>query len=113
MLVTIKTEMNVDTGAPLDELSSDALVWMKEIGVEYKKLTEILAAGPCPKVQKSIEDGIKRANKFAISNAQVIQKFAILPHDFSVPTGELGPTLKVKRNVVVKMYEEIIDGFYK
>lgn len=62
---------------------------------------------------KAVEDAIGRANKKSISNAQKIQKFAILPHDFSVATGELGPTLKVKRNAVVKMYEGIIEGFYK
>lgn len=61
----------------------------------------------------AIQGAIDRANKKAISNAQRIQKFAILPHDFSVPTGELGPTLKVKRQSVVNMYQEIIDGFYK
>lgn len=104
--------MDRDTGAPLDELTHESSVWMKSLGVEYKTLSEILNAGPCPKVWKSIEDGIKRANKQSISNAQKVQKFAILPHDFSIATGELGPTLKVKRNVVNKMYADLIETLY-
>ncbi|XP_017854266.2 very long-chain-fatty-acid--CoA ligase bubblegum [Drosophila busckii] len=112
VLVSIKTEMDRETGAPLDELTHESMMWMKTLGVEHKTLTDILNAGPCPKVWKSIEDGIKRANKQSISNAQKVQKFAILPHDFSIATGELGPTLKVKRNVVNKSYEDIIEKLY-
>ncbi|XP_058985515.1 very long-chain-fatty-acid--CoA ligase bubblegum [Musca domestica] len=112
VLVTIKTEMDKDTGAPLDELTHESLMWMKSLGVNHKTLSDILNAGPCPKVFKSIEDAIKRANKHSISNAQKVQKFTILPHDFSIPTGELGPTLKVKRNVVNKQYEDVIEKMY-
>lgn len=112
ILVSLKTEMDKNTGGPLDELSHESLQWMASLGVEHKNLSDVLNAGPCPKVYKAIEDGIKRANKDAISNAQKVQKFAILPHDFSISTGELGPTLKVKRNVVNKMYEDLIESLY-
>ncbi|KAI8121071.1 Very long-chain-fatty-acid--CoA ligase bubblegum [Lucilia cuprina] len=112
VLISLKTEMDKDTGAPLDELSHESLVLMKSLGVNHKTLTEVLNAGPCPKVYKAIEDAIKRANKHSISNAQKVQKFTILPHDFSIPTGELGPTLKVKRNVVNKQYADIVEKMY-
>ncbi len=41
-----------------------------------------------------------------------IKKFAILPSDFSQETGELTPTLKVKRKFTSEKYKDIIDAFY-
>lgn len=42
--------MDIESGSPKDGLHPEALAWMKTIGVDYKNLSEILAAGPCPKV---------------------------------------------------------------
>lgn len=57
-------------------------------------------------------EGIDRANAEATSNAQRVQKFTILPSDFSVPGGELGPTLKLKRHYVLKKYDNQIRNMY-
>jgi long-chain acyl-CoA synthetase len=48
--------------------------------------------------------------KFA--RVEQVKKFEILPHDLSQETGELTPTLKVKRNVVADKYEQEVDSLY-
>jgi long-chain-fatty-acid--CoA ligase ACSBG len=70
MLVSLKTEMDPDTGAPKDELQKDTVKWLESLGLKYTKLSEVLAAGPDKTVLKAIQDGIDRANKSSISNAQ-------------------------------------------
>ena len=58
-----------------------------------------------------IQEEIDRANaKYA--QVEQVKKFAILDHDLSQATGELTPTLKVKRNVVNEKYAELFDSLY-
>ena len=59
-----------------------------------------------------IQERINLANNDSESNAKKVQKWRILRKDFSVPGGELGPTLKMKRHIVMKQYAELVDGFY-
>jgi len=44
---------------------------------------------------------------------ETIKKFAILPADLSIETGELTPSQKMKRKVVEAKYIDILDGFYE
>ncbi|XP_018348115.1 PREDICTED: long-chain-fatty-acid--CoA ligase ACSBG2-like [Trachymyrmex septentrionalis] len=112
ILVTLKSNMNEETGAPLDTLTSDVLKWAQSIGSSAKTVTEVISSRDAA-IYEEINEAIKRSNMQAISNAQKVQKFEILPHDFSIPTGELGPTLKLKKNVVQKMYADLIDKMYE
>ena len=41
-----------------------------------------------------------------------IQKFSILKRDFSLATGELTPTLKMKRGFISSAFKEEIDSMY-
>jgi long-chain acyl-CoA synthetase len=64
-----------------------------------------------PEVRELIQREIDRANsKYA--QVEQVKKFTILDHDLSQATGELTPTLKVKRNVVNQKYAELFDALY-
>jgi long-chain acyl-CoA synthetase len=64
-----------------------------------------------PAIQELIQQEIDRVNaKYA--QVEQVKRFAILDHDLSQPTGELTPTLKVKRNVVNERYAELFDSLY-
>jgi len=47
-----------------------------------------------------------------LASFETIKYFRILPNDFSVETGELTPTLKMKRQVINQKYKDIIDSMY-
>jgi long-chain-fatty-acid--CoA ligase ACSBG len=112
MLITIKTEFD-ESGAPKDDLTAESKQWFESVGQSYTKLSEILNTENLPKVNKTIQECINRANEKSISNAQKVQKFALLPHDFTIATNELTPTMKLKRNVVLKKYQDLIDHMYE
>jgi long-chain acyl-CoA synthetase len=58
-----------------------------------------------------IQEHLDKVNeKFA--RVEQVKKFEILPHDLSQETGELTPTMKVKRNVVAEKYEKDVDALY-
>jgi long-chain acyl-CoA synthetase len=64
-----------------------------------------------PQIHALIESEVEKANaKYA--QVEQVKKFAILDHDLSQATGELTPTLKVKRNVVNEKYADIFDSLY-
>ncbi len=65
-----------------------------------------------PKVHAEIQEAIDRLNE-RLASYETIKKFAILPTEFSQETGELTPTIKVKRRVVEKRHSEILEGFYQ
>jgi long-chain acyl-CoA synthetase len=64
-----------------------------------------------PKVHELIQGILDEVNE-KYARVEQIKKFVILDHDLSQETGELTPTLKVKRNVVNEKYADLFDRLY-
>jgi long-chain acyl-CoA synthetase len=64
-----------------------------------------------PEVYKEVQTDIDAFNK-QLASYETIKKFKILEHDFSLESGEMTASLKIKRKVVNQRYQKIFDGFY-
>ncbi len=85
----------------------EAVAYAKEHGLPED--VEQLAANP--EIRKAIEAHVDQINeKFA--RVEQVKKIAILPRDLSQESGELTPTLKVKRAVVTSKHEPEIEALY-
>ena len=73
--------------------------------------TSIAALAQNPKVLELIQAELDKANA-NYAQVEQVKKFFILDHDLSQETGELTPTLKVKRNIVNEKYADRFDALY-
>ncbi|MFD2353226.1 hypothetical protein ACFSTC_33935 [Nonomuraea ferruginea] len=64
-----------------------------------------------PRMREEVQKAVDQVNADQASYA-TIKKFSILSQDFAVETGELTPSLKVKRKAVEERYGETLDSFY-
>jgi long-chain acyl-CoA synthetase len=64
-----------------------------------------------PKVKDLIRNAVAQANT-QLASFETIKNFAILPHDFTIESGELTPSLKVKRKFCDQKYEAQIRSLY-
>ncbi len=62
-------------------------------------------------IYNSIAETVAKVNS-KVSSSEQIKKFVILDRDFSAEADEITPTLKLKRNVISRIYGEIIEGLY-
>jgi long-chain acyl-CoA synthetase len=91
-------------------LDAEALPgWSSEHG---KDATDAASLAEDPDLQGEIAGAIEEANK-AVSRAEAIRQWRILPSDFTEESGELTPTMKLKRNVIVEKRADDIEAVYQ
>ncbi|WP_267955665.1 AMP-dependent synthetase/ligase [Corynebacterium argentoratense] len=84
--------------------------WKLDHNIPASKTVSDLAVDPM--LRAEIQDAINETNSL-VSHAEAIKKFYILDRDLSEEENELTPTMKIKRNVVVRRFSEEIDFLYK
>ena len=83
-------------------------IWAAEHGKEGKTIADLVEDED---LVASIQAAVDETNQ-AVSRAESIRTFRILPEDLTIDGGELTPTLKVKRTAVEKKYASVIDTIY-
>jgi len=82
--------------------------WGNNQGVDFENYGDLTTK---PEVYQLVDSIIRETNA-TLPTYETIKKFAVLSQDFSQETGELTPTLKVKRKVVTEKNLAILDSFY-
>jgi long-chain acyl-CoA synthetase len=82
--------------------------WAKDNGLGDKSYEDLTKSDA---VHDMIDEHVQKLNA-SLNRWETIKKWAVLDHDLSVDGGQLTPSLKVKRGVVVEQNKETLDGFY-
>ena len=83
--------------------------WAKEHGIEFSSREDLCAN---PKVNKMILDRVKTLQQ-QLAHYEQVKRITLIPHHFSLESGELTNTLKIRRPVVYKNYKQEIDKMYE
>lgn len=82
--------------------------WAKEQGIEYRDYSELVSDR---RVEELIQASIEQVNQNLASYEQ-IKKHRIVNQPFTEESGELTPSLKIKRRVVDEKYKQLIDSMF-
>jgi long-chain acyl-CoA synthetase len=83
--------------------------WAEANGLAGRGYRELVTS---PEVFAQVERDVSELNR-QLASYEAIKRFAILPEDLTVESGDLTPSLKVKRQVVEHKYRHLLDSIYK
>jgi long-chain acyl-CoA synthetase len=90
-------------------LDPDAMAgWAEENGMAGADYTEIVQSD---QVQEMVTGYVDELNS-RLNRWETIKKWKLLDHDLTIESGELTPSMKVKRNVVQDNHKDLIDSMY-
>ncbi|XP_072458085.1 long-chain-fatty-acid--CoA ligase ACSBG2-like isoform X5 [Notamacropus eugenii] len=111
VLLTLKCEVNEDTGEPRSILTKEVINFCRRNNSKATKVTDI-TNNQDPVIDDIIQRGIDEINEQTDYDSHKILKWKVLEKDFSITGGELGPTSKMRRSHITRMYQTTIASFY-
>jgi long-subunit acyl-CoA synthetase (AMP-forming) len=86
-------------------------IWAKQHGIDAAEPTDLAAYAAHPAVLAEIEKAVGAANT-QLARVEQVKRFTILPAAWSPESGELTPTLKLRRRIINDRYGSEIDKLY-
>lgn len=80
-----------------------------KVDIKYKDMSDLVENDVVNNFFEAEIDVLQKQ----LAKYERIRKFALLDKPFTIESGELTPTLKLKRKVIEERYKELIEGFYK
>ncbi len=91
----------------LDE--EEAKKFFSTTGKEYPGMADAVKD---PELREHIKNLVARANE-KLARVEWVRRFVILDHDFTIESGEITPTLKIKRKAIESKYKQLFDDIYE
>ena len=85
-----------------------APIWAAKNDIPFESLA---AFSERPDVLAEIESAVEKANT-KLARVEQVKRWQLLPADWTVESGELTPSMKLKRHVVAEKYADVIEGIY-
>lgn len=80
----------------------------RDKGISFKSVEDLKGH---PLIKDMIRKGVAQVN-LSLASHESIKNYAVLSEDFSIESGEVTPSLKVKRRVIDRKYKELLDSLY-
>ena len=82
--------------------------WCYARGIKFSNNRELIQL---PEVIECFQQEVSQVNK-QLSAAEQLKRYRLVPDEWSTQTGELSPTLKLKRRQITDKYDKMIDEIY-
>lgn len=83
--------------------------WARANSVAFSSRQELVGAAKVRELYKGIVEDLNKK----LAQFETIKKIVVVPDEFTVATGEITPTLKLKRRVIETKYKQQIDELYQ